>query len=157
MAHMTDGKGNKRDTGVDLNLVPFIDLMSVMITFLLITAVWTQVSMIQLGSSIYGKQNTEDTPPPPPRADVPFRLDVKDMGYRVIIGQQKYTIERQNGEYDEQTLKAQLERIKKAYPDKVDVVITVEEHLKYNLLIRGMDLLLQAGFPAVSVATGGAK
>jgi biopolymer transport protein ExbD len=157
MAQVSDGGSNKKPATFDLNLVPFIDLMSVMITFLLITAVWTQVSMIKLGSSIYGKQNTEETPPPPPRADVPFRLDVKETGYRVLIGKQKYTIDKVNGEYDKEELKSKLTDIKQAYPDKVDAVITVEEQLKYDYLIQGMDILLQAGFPAVSVATGGAE
>lgn len=158
MAQVSDGgKGNKREASFDLNLIPFIDLMSVMITFLLITAVWTQVSMIKLGSSIYGKQNTDETPPPPPRADVPFRLDVKETGYRIIIGKQKYTIDKVNGEYDKPELEKKLADIKQAYPDKVDAVITVEEQLKYDYLIQGMDLLLQGGFPAVSVATGGAE
>ena len=64
MAQVSDGGSGKKEATFDLNLVPFIDLMSVMITFLLITAVWTQVSMIKLGSSIYGKQNTDETPPP---------------------------------------------------------------------------------------------
>lgn len=152
-----DDSGNRKNTSFELNLVPFIDLMSVMITFLLITAVWTQVSMIKLGSSIYGKQNTEETPPPPPRADVPFRLDVKETGYRVVIGQQNYQVPKVNNEYDKETLFSRLKDIKQAYPDKVDCVITVEEQLKYDFLIQGMDLLLQAGFPAVSVATGGAE
>lgn len=157
MAQVSDGGGNKRASSFDLNLVPFIDLMSVMITFLLITAVWTQVSMIKLGSSIYGKQNTEETPPPPPRADVPFRLDIKETGYRVLIGSRKITIDKKGGEYDKPELKKNLDNIKQAYPDKVDAVITVEEQLKYDLLIQGMDMLLQSGFPAVSVATGGAQ
>ncbi|MEM7645667.1 MAG: biopolymer transporter ExbD [Pseudomonadota bacterium] len=157
MANVSDGGSGKREASFDLNLVPFIDLMSVMITFLLITAVWTQVSMIKLGSSIYGKQNTEETPPPPPRADVPFRLDVKESGYRVLIGKRKFEVAKLNGEYDKVELKKKLDDIKQAYPDKVDCVITVEEQLKYDYLIQGMDLLLQAGFPAVSVATGGAQ
>ena len=163
MAQVEEGKGNKRASSFDLNLVPFIDLMSVMITFLLITAVWTQVSMIKLGSSIYGKQNTEETPPPPPRADVPFRLDVKEAGYRVILGNplkgtsDTTVIAKVNGEYDKEGLKEKLDQIKQAYPDKVDAVITVEEQLKYDYLIQGMDMLLQSGFPAVSVATGGAE
>ena len=50
MAHISSG-GKGRDINTELNLVPVIDLMSVLITFLLITAVWTQVSMIQLGAS----------------------------------------------------------------------------------------------------------
>lgn len=157
MAQVGGDEGNKRAASFDLNLVPFIDLMSVMITFLLITAVWTQVSMIKLGSSIYGKQNTEETPPPPPRADVPFRVDVKEAGYRILIGSRTINVDKVNGEYDRPEIIKQFENIKQAYPDKVDAVLTVEEQLKYDFMIQGMDMLLQAGFPAVSVATGGAQ
>jgi biopolymer transport protein ExbD len=32
----------------DLNLVPFIDLLSVCITFLLLAAVWTQVQALSI-------------------------------------------------------------------------------------------------------------
>lgn len=48
MAQIDSGGSKGRAVSVELNLVPFIDLMSVLITFLLITAVWTQVSMIQI-------------------------------------------------------------------------------------------------------------
>ena len=157
MAQVSDGGGSGKASTFDLNLVPFIDLMSVMITFLLITAVWTQVSMIKLGSSIYGKQNTDEKTSPPPKADVTFRVDVKETGYRIIIGSRKIMIGKKGGEYDRAEILQQLTNIKQAYPDKVDAVITMEEQLQYDFLIQGMDLLLQAGFSAVSVATGGAK
>jgi len=150
------GGGGKRDVNFELNLVPFIDLMSVMITFLLITAVWSQVAMIKLGSSIYGKSNPDIDPTPPPTS-IAFRLDVKEMGYRILIGLQKIEIPKLNNEYDRKELFARIKQIKSANPDKVDCVITVEEALKYEYLIEGMDLLLRGGFPAVSVATGGAK
>jgi biopolymer transport protein TolR len=157
MASVSDsGGGNKKEATFDLNLVPFIDLMSVMITFLLITAVWTQVSMIKLGSSIYGKQNTDEVTKPPPTL-VAFRVDVKETGYRLIIGKRKIIIPKVNGEYDKEEILTQFSNVKQAYPDKVDAVITVEEQLKYDFLIQGMDMLLQSGFPAVSVATGGAE
>lgn len=151
------GGGGKRDVNFELNLVPFIDLMSVMITFLLITAVWSQVAMIKLGSSIYGKDNPDIEKEPPPKENVAFRLDVKEGGYRILIGLQKIQIPKVNNEYDRKALYARIKQIKSANPDKVDCVITVEESLKYEYLIQGMDLLLRGGFPAVSVATGGAK
>ena len=65
MAHIEE-QGGKTSSVVELNLVPFIDLMSVCIIFLLITAVWTQVSMLQLGSSVYSQQTDADPGPAPP-------------------------------------------------------------------------------------------
>lgn len=157
MAQIEQGGSGKRQSNLEVNLVPFIDLMSVLITFLLITAVWTQVSMIKLGSSLYSKQNTEDVDKPPPKTEVPLRVDVKDAGHVIVIGPKRIDIPKKGADYDIETLTMQLMQIKQVYPEKVDAVITMDEHLKYDFLIHGMDALLQAGFPAISVATGGAK
>jgi biopolymer transport protein TolR len=155
MAHIDDGGDGSRSTTVDLNLVPIIDLMSVCIIFLLITAVWTQVSMIQIGSSIYGKKNEDDQAEPPPKVEIPFRLDVMNTGYRVIVGHQTMSFPKVNGNYDNDKLTAELKKVKELYPEKVDAVVTVQDDLPYESLISGMDALLVAGFPEISVATGG--
>lgn len=149
-----EGKSKGRTTQIELNLVPFIDLMSVLITFLLITAVWSQVSMIQLGSSIYGKKNeNQEAPTPPPVADIPLRIDVKEFGFRVIIGADKIQIPKLASGYDTATLTERLKGIKEKYPEKNDAVITVDEVLPYELLIIGMDTIIQSGFGTISVAT----
>jgi biopolymer transport protein TolR len=149
-----DSGGGRKNTNVDVNLVPFIDLMSVLITFLLITAVWSQVSMIQLGSSIYGKKTSEKQEPPPPMADIPLRLDVKDFGFRLIIGSEKYNFAKAG---ETAGLAAKLKEIKAKYPDKNDAVITVDDAVAYEFLVLGMDTLLQAKFPSLSVSTSGAE
>jgi biopolymer transport protein ExbD len=160
MAHIDDGGGNgKRTVAVDVNIVPFIDLMSVLIIFLLITAVWTQVSMIQLGSSMYAKKNLEEDKKvdPPPHAQIPLRLDIKYSGYRLVKGREQVSIDKLNGEYDVERLKAELKSFKDTYQDKEDAVVFMSEKLEYEQLIVGMDALLSSGFPQVSIATGEAE
>jgi biopolymer transport protein TolR len=154
MAQAGPSKGD-RDANAELNLVPFIDLMSVLITFLLITAVWSQVSMIQIGSSIYGKQTAADTPPPPPKADIPLRVDVKSTGFRIIIGKETKNIPKLGADYDSKALLVELKKIKDNYSDKTDAVITVDDEVNYEFLILGMDMLIRGGFPSISVSTGG--
>ena len=158
MAHVDDsGGGGRRSVAVDVNIVPFIDLMSVLIIFLLITAVWSQVSMIQIGSSIYGKKSEQESVKPPPRAEVPFRLDVKPFGYRIVVGRQTSVINKVNNAYDQGKLLEELKKIKELYPDKSDAVITMSDELPYEHLIGGMDSLLSSGFPEISVATAGVE
>jgi biopolymer transport protein TolR len=158
MAHIDDSGGsNRRSANVDVNIVPFIDLMSVLIIFLLITAVWTQVSMIQIGSSIYGKKTAQERAEPPPKAEIPFRLDVREEGYRIILGRQSTNVPKKDGDYDTERLVEELKKIKELYPEKVDSVVTVLDELPYETLIHGMDALLTAGFPQISVATAGAN
>ena len=53
MASVSDGgssfgSGRKRSLDAEINLVPFIDLLSMCICFLLMTAVWTQLGSVQV-------------------------------------------------------------------------------------------------------------
>ena len=155
MAHVEENTG-EQSAVVELNLVPFIDLMSVCIIFLLITAVWIQVSMIQLGTSIYSKKMDDSPPPAPsPSADINFRVDVLPGGYKVILGTQTVLLPlKQNGKYDHVSLTKQLESVKKLYPEKIDVVVTSQDKMLYKHLIMAMDVLLSAGFSGISIATG---
>lgn len=155
MAHIDDGGDGRRSTSVDLNLVPIIDLMSVCIIFLLITAVWTQVSMIQLGSSLESKATDSKPPDIPKDKHIPFRLDVLKEGYRVIIGSQEKRIPKVNGAYDQERLVKELKAIKELYPEKTDSYVTILDELAYEHLIGGMDAMLQAGFPQIGIPTGG--
>lgn len=147
--------GRGRQSTTDVNIVPFIDLMSVLVIFLLITAVWSQVSIIQLGSSIYGKKTSDDTIEPPPRAEIPFRIDVKAEGHKVTIGRQEINIPKLDGEYNLARLLNELKTIKSLYPDKNDAVITMNDEIEYVNLVQAMDMTLQSGFPEVSISTAG--
>src|SRR6185437_11715233 len=158
MAQIEDSRKGGRATNVEVNIVPFVDLMSVLVIFLLVTAVWSQVSMIQIGSSIYGKKSTQDDKSvPPPRAEVVFRVDIKDFGHRIVIGKNEIMIPKVNGQYDMVRLLAELKKVKEIYPDKVDSIITMQDNLAYENLINGMDALLQAGFPQIAISSTGAQ
>ena len=45
------GLGSKKDLNADLNLTPFIDLLSTCVCFLLITAVWIEVGSVEIKQS----------------------------------------------------------------------------------------------------------
>ena len=157
MAAIEDHSG-ERPVNYELNIVPFIDLMSVCIIFLLLTAVWTQVSMIQIGSSVYAKR-TDDQENRPPRPEVNLELRVDQRGYIVIVGQENpVSIPRRNidgqMEYDQRNLILVLKGVKDRYPEKKDAMIALEEDLVYENLIQGMDSLLLSGFPEVAIKTG---
>lgn len=147
--------GRGRSSTVDVNIVPFIDLMSVLVIFLLITAVWSQVSIIQLGSSIYGKKTSDVAAEPPKVAEIPFRIDVKPTGHKIVIGRQEIVVPKKGIEYDLERLLKELKTVKSLYPEKEDAVITMDDDLEYVHLVDSMDSVLTAGFPQVSVSTAG--
>ncbi len=45
------GLGGKKDLNADLNLTPFIDLLSTCVCFLLITAVWIEIGTVEIKQS----------------------------------------------------------------------------------------------------------
>lgn len=152
MAEIQDSSGRSRT--FEPNLVPFIDLMSVLITFLLITAVWTQVSIIQMGTSLYSKKDPSNLDVTiPPKAEIPLRLDILKTGYRLIVAQERIEIPSHDGA----RLTGHLERVKSLYPDKDDAAIAMQDELPYDLLIKGMDAFLAAGFNNISILTGGPR
>lgn len=149
-------RGRGRAKNLELNLVPFIDLMSVLITFLLISAVWTQVSMIQIGTSIYGKQDPNHPKPPIPEdAQIPLKVSILSWGYDVVWGKVNKKVPKVGPDYDDKGLIAFLEQCKKEKPNKNDGTIAMSDDLPYELLIRGMDDMLKAGFGNLSILTGG--
>ncbi len=148
-------RGRGRAKNLELNLVPFIDLMSVLITFLLISAVWTQVSMIQIGTSIYSADDKKTPPPIPKDVHIVLKLDITAPGYVVTMGKEKKQLPKINGEYDDKALIAALTAFKQQHPDKDDGAIAMSDELPYEILVRGMDDLLKSGFGQISILTGG--
>lgn len=155
MAHI-ETSGSGRSSNVELNLVPFIDLMSCLITFLLISAVWTQVSMIQLGASFASPKDPNDTTvqPPPPLEDLILRLDVVASGYVLKVGTETKPIPKKNNEYNPLVLADELAKVKKKYPNKNGIKIAISDDIMYEHVIAVMDAGLKAGF-SPELLTGG--
>src|SRR6187431_1769591 len=59
MAVSIDGGGGdrKKPLTAELNLVPYIDLLTCMVAFLLITAVWTQLASLPIGQKGTGSND----------------------------------------------------------------------------------------------------
>ncbi len=154
MAHISSG-GKGRDINTELNLVPVIDLMSVLITFLLITAVWTQVSMIQLGASFASPRDPEQKEiKPPPLEDVVLKLEIRKTGYVLFVGKDVRPIPKINNTFDDESLEADLKKVKQLYPDKGSVKMAIEDEILYEVVVGAMDTGLRAGF-APELLTGG--
>jgi biopolymer transport protein ExbD len=54
------GKGGRRQTDSEINLIPMIDLFIVCISFLLITAVWSQMARINANAQVPGPPRPEE-------------------------------------------------------------------------------------------------
>jgi biopolymer transport protein ExbD len=77
------GHGNKRSVNQEIPLIPFIDFLLCLVSFLLITAVWTQMSRI----------NADARVPGPPRPDDELKEQTKTKTLHVEMrGEEKFQL-----------------------------------------------------------------
>ena len=145
------GKSGKKPLNADLNLVPYIDLLTCMVAFLLITAVWSQLARLNVHQKGQG-QAGEDTPP-----EKVFKLIVlvNGEGFNLVADQDQQPIPKKGESYDFEKLSDELKKIKDGQPDKTDIQVASEDTIKFDTLVRTMDAAMTARFPDVSLIDSG--
>jgi biopolymer transport protein TolR len=146
------GKSGKKSVNADLNLVPYIDLLTCMVAFLLITAVWTQLARLQAQQKGQGQAGEET----PPELQTKIVVVVNQEGFNLVVGQDQTPMPKRGTEYDFEKLAGELKKAKEAHPDKNDVQVASEDQIVFDTLIRTMDTALTARFPDISLIDTGA-
>jgi biopolymer transport protein ExbD len=149
------GKGGKKPLDASINLVPFIDLLSCCISFLLITAVWTQLARMDVTQKSKAPSGAVDEPPTP---SVSLTLYINKDGYIFSKSTGESTpIEMKGEDYDYVKLADIMAQAKKDHPDKEDITIKSDDAIVYNKVIKTMDIVISAKFPTVSLSDKGAQ
>jgi len=147
------GKGGKKPLDASINLVPFIDLLSCCISFLLITAVWTQLARMDVTQKSKAPSGAVDEPPTP---TVTLTLFINKDGYIFSKSTGESTpIEMKGEEYDYVKLAETMAQAKKDHPDKEDINIKSDDTVIYNKVIKTMDVVISAHFPNISLSDKG--
>jgi biopolymer transport protein TolR len=144
-------KSGKKSVNADLNLVPYIDLLTCMVAFLLITAVWSQLARLEAHQKGQG-QAGEDTPP---EKVFKLQLVVNSEGFNLVADQDQQPIPKRGDSYDFEKLASELKKIKDTHPDKNDVQVMSEDAIKFETLVKTMDTALTARFPDISLMDAG--
>jgi len=139
------GRPRRKDVNGDLLLVPYIDLLTCMVAFLLITAIWTQVARLEVAQKGQGQEGIADKP------QAALAVVVHPDGFSVVIDREQRPLGRRGGDYDFGALGAELARVKRAHPDKTDVQILSEDEIQFDTLVKTMDAAMSSGFPDVSL------
>jgi biopolymer transport protein TolR len=139
-------KGGRKSLDAAINLVPFIDLLSCCISFLLITAVWVQLASVPVA---HGGQGGPGGDPP----DVSLTLQVTSDGFLLKKSTgEELPAEAEAGRTDYAALAALMQQIKTEFPRKEDITVQAEDRVAYERLIRTLDILRGARFPAIHVS-----
>lgn len=125
----------------DLDITTFLNLMVVLVPFLLITAVFSRITIMELDipSGASGPVNK-----PQVTIEVIVRKDRLELGNgQGVIAR----LPNVNGKYDLPKLSDYLQKIKGNYPDKTDATILLEPDIEYDHMVKIMDAVRVAELP----------
>lgn len=122
-----------------MDITTFLNLMVVLVPFLLITAVFSRVTILELNLPTAAGSNA------PTKIKLTIEVIVREKGLEIGNGRTVVArfpkIEEKN---DFAGLSAYLLKIKKNYPDKTDATVLMEPDIEYELLVHTMDAIRTA-------------
>jgi biopolymer transport protein ExbD len=126
-------------------MTTFLNLMVVLVPFLLITAVFSRITIVELSlPSSSGGAAASNAPS--------FRVEVivRDEGLEVSNGARVIaTIPKVDDEYDLEKLSEFVLSLKRDYPDENDASVLLEPDIEYDHLIQVMDVVRSMERPGV--------
>jgi len=151
------GRRNKKALDANVNVVPAIDLLSCCISFLLVTAVWTQISRLQ--TAPMGNGPPEET------------QQTKSLTVTLTIGERGYVLATSAGAqieipatgrgadggvaYDVRSLEERLKKLKAEFPDQSAITVAADDAVLYADLVHAVDACVGVGLANISIMGAG--
>ncbi len=129
------GRRHNTDTA-ELNITAFMNLMVILVPFLLITAVFSRLAILEL--NLPGSSNEPVEP-----QDQTFQLEVIVRSDKIEVGDRNQGLlgvypKTEDG-YDYKAVGEKLIQLKERYPSKTDASILLEQDIPYDTLVQIMD------------------
>ena len=124
----------KREETPGLDITTFLNLMVVLIPFLLISAVFSRVTIMELTVPTSAGGSTVKAP------NFAIEVIVRKNGLEIANGSSvEAAFPKKDGQYNMQMLYELLKRLKARYPKKDDATVLMEPDIEYDHLIQIMD------------------
>jgi biopolymer transport protein ExbD len=128
----------KKHEPPELNITTFLNLMVVLIPFLLISAVFSRVTIMELSVPT-------DTGEAAGKPNFAIEVIIRDSGLEIANGSKVMAaIPKEDDHYNMKKLSEILSRLKARYPEKEDATILTEPKIEYDYLIQIMDAVRSA-------------
>ena len=138
---MSTGHGGRGSANQDfeLNLASIIDCFTVLIAFMLATASFLSIGILDAGVAAAGAQASTSTEPPPVTVTVELKKDRTILVELTGKEQRKETVPQGKDGYDTEALAAQLQAIKSRWPATQAATLQAENDIEYREVIRVME------------------
>ena len=143
----------------DINITAFMNLMVILVPFLLITAVFSRITILELSLPAAGAAQTDN--------EQSFQLEIIVRANSIEIGDRNggliKRIPANDAGHDYRQLSVLLQQVKTRFPEKHDATLLLEADIAYDTVVQVMDSIrvaqvVQAGsvqlaelFPEISI------
>lgn len=122
-----------------LNLTPLMDVFTVLVVFLLITAVFTSITIMELSVPTSAGAAAASQP------NFAIEVIVRKAGLEIANGRSvEAVIPKKEDRYDLEKLSEMLRELKAQYPEKEDATVLMEPRVEYDYLVQVMDTVRSA-------------
>jgi biopolymer transport protein ExbD len=119
----------------EINVVPMVDMMLILVFFLIFSAVFTKTNILEL--NLPGADSAVPDLPEGLNLEVIIRksgIEIADRGTGLLR-----TLPLTGEAYDFKGVSDYLQLVKSKYPDKTDATILLEQDVEYETLVKVMD------------------
>jgi biopolymer transport protein ExbD len=121
----------------DINIVPMLDVMVILIFFLIFTAVFSKMNILELNLPLDGG--------PPPELPAVLELEVILRGDRIEVADRNtgllQSLPHLGQDPDYPGLSNYLRRVKIRFPEKKDATVLLEPEIPYDMMVQAMDTM----------------
>ena len=136
---MNIGSGGSNSTDFDLNITPIIDAFTVLIAFMLASASFLSIGILDAGIAAGGAEATANTAPPPvtiqmnllPDRSIRFEISGKENS--------KFSIPPADGTWNLGDAVSRLEALKAKWPTVSALTLTAENTVEYKDVVTVME------------------
>jgi biopolymer transport protein ExbD len=130
------GRRVRHKEAAELNITAFMNLMVILVPFLLITAVFSRLAILELdlpGSDAQTAANDEPV----------FQLEITVRERSIEVGDRNAgllsRIDNTDDGYDLAGLNGYLREVKQRFPDKANATLLLEQDIPYQVVVEVMD------------------
>ncbi len=119
----------------DLNIVPMIDMMVILVFFLLFTAVFSNTNILEL--NLPAPNSSVPDLPKGLQLEIHVRhtgIDIADRNSGILR-----SLPQKDGDYDYLALSEYLQFVKSKYPTTTEASVLLEQDIPYDVLVQTMD------------------
>lgn len=142
----------KKDLNFEINILPILDILSVLICFLLLTAVWIQIGTVDVKQAVGDNSLAGDKNPPSVFATLnknSVQLSLRDIKVKMP---REITIQNTREGVNWNEITERIKSVKAQIPELKTGVIMPEAHSNYGDVVRLMDHFKQNSITDIGIS-----